>query len=632
MNGGINESGIETTDSIDEGKQRKTKWIKIETIEKFDQLLTRHPYLYAQSTFQKRYRRVVKYFQFKQLLIENKSISLADAARSVGIPETTAHYWKQKTVPILMKILLDNEHVLRSKEASLTSEYKLHAIPSYKAYDYFKTVSPTDSDIDLFSEIIVSLSKASQEQLCIVELTPHKGQQVKMQRIARYIAKKRNQIEKALEPRCNSGNRIRIGVLDDKLFIWRQRPMKKHFLLLADELFYFDKRERTNLIQRAQRHLGGIGDARLSELVRQMTGYTFSKRFPVDSINADLKHEKHYLSGRTLHFILDILNEDLHGYIQKVKKIGRQKQIMDPRILSNVSFDQLMIRLFAIIGSDGHIQPTNGRVQYSEWNQERRKRVSHILKKLGDVVIHQRTSKGVIIGLYLPSVIGRMLLKLGMPSGDKVLQGYNLPAFIMNASAEMKIGYFEELLPEEACLSIRENGLAYVILGRRVVLCDPSKSKKYEFSSKVSPKHRILIKNYGRKDFKKYGSQKVLEQSIVLSRRKLKEMSKTTSASHSASQLLAIINETPCKLLDDERKLLASIGIRTSRNWKEVTLYESGRISVLWEIRTKSQQDTALWGTLAPPNDVLKFQKFQNWLQENNDLVQQVESDGFIPT
>lgn len=511
----------------------------------------------------------------------------------------------------------------------MTSEYKLHFIPSYEVYDYFKTLSLTDGNIERFSKIIETIATTSQKQLSIVELKPYnKKHQERMQQIARHITKVRKRIEKALENRSNSRSNIRVGVLDDKLFIWRQKTMKRHFALLADEVFYFNKQTRTNLIRRTQQHLGGIGAVRLSELVRQMTGYTFSKRFPTDSINADLKHEKQYLSGRTLHFILDVLNMDIDQCIQHVKRIGRSNQIRKPKMLNNPDFYDLMTRLFAIIGSDGHIQRKLDRVQYSEWNEQRRERVIQLLKRLGDIEIKPiKSDEGKIIRLALPPVLGRILIKLGMPAGDKVLQGYNLPDFIIQSTFSSRCGYFEELLPEEACISIRKSGTGYVILGRRVILQDPSKSKAYGVISKVTQTHIRLIRSNGKEESKSYNSEEVMEKSIVLSRYRLRTLRKKPEKVREANQLLKIVKENPPQLLIDERKLLNSIGIKTCLSWKLVTLYKSGRVSVLWELRTKSQYDTALWGILAPPNDVVKLNKFQGWLEENKSLVQQIQSN-----
>lgn len=634
MNRGIDGSNREAAGSIGGATRRRTEWLKIRNLAEFDCLLNRHPYMRTHPDFFRRYQRVVQFFQYRKLAIENPELSTAAAARLLGVPERTANYWKHEVYPILMRRLMTNERFLSSKEASMTSEYKVHYIPSYEVYDYFKTASSTDDTIERFSEIIEDIANTSQKQLCIVELKPYnKGHQEKMQRIARHISKVRNRIEEALENRFNSGNYIRIGVLDDKLFIWRQRTTKKHFLLLYDELFFFTKSTRKSLIRRTQQHLGGIGVVRLSELVRQMTGYTFSKRFPVDSINADLKHEKYYLSGRTLHFILDILNIDLDQCMQDVKRIGRGDQIRKPKILSNLEFDNLMTRLFAIIGSDGHIQLKLDRVQYSEWNDQRRERVIQLLKRLGDIEIKSRRSdEGKINRLILPPILGRILIKLGMPAGDKVLQGYNLPNFIMSGPFTNRCGYFEEVLPEEACISIRKDGKGYVILGRRSVLQDPAKSKVYSNISILTQNQIHLISKYGRKNTKSYGSKEVLEESIVLSRHRLRNLIEKPNKGRDANQFLEFIINHPPQLLIDERKLLSSIGIKTCLSWKLATLYESGRVSALWELRTKSQYDTALWGILSPPNDVVKMNKFQGWLKENKILVQQIQSAGLIPT
>ncbi len=110
-----------------------------------------------------------------------------------------------------------------------------------------------------------------------------------------------------------------------------------------------------------------------------------------------------------------------------------------------------------------------------------------------------------------------------------------------------------------------------------------------------------------------------IENNIVLSRSVLKNLTKKNETSATANHLLKIIKSTPPLLLEDEQRLLTNVGIQTKMSWKVMTLYESGRISVLWELRTSSQNDTALWGTIAPPNDVVKFEKFQRWLETRHN-------------
>lgn len=606
----------EISNSSKQVHQCRTEWLVIESINEFDQLLKRHPYLRDNAKFPEHYQRVMNYFQFKSLRSMNPPMSIASIAQYLRIPETTVFYWKKGNVPTLMKALLDNERVLREKESSMSREYRKHYVPYYNVYSQFRKLSIKSKNIQKLSYIIEGITKTSSESLHVVELKPfNKGYQSHMQRLVRRISRFQKQIEYKIDKRFGENSSIRIAVLDDRLYIWKQRKVKKHFLLLADEIFYFHKNTRKSLIHNTQKHLGGIGVVRMSKIISQMTGYTHSKRAPVDSINADLKHEKRYLSGRTLRFIIDILNDDFDSRIGQVKELGRQKQILNPKILDDALFDEVMTRLFAIVGSDGHIQPKLYRIQYSEWNSDRRDRVYQLLQIFGNVSIKHRKSKGKVVGLYFPPLFGRILIKLGMPAGDKVLQGYNLPQFILSGPVTMQSCYLEELLPEEACLSIRNNGLAYVILGRRVVLRDSSKYESYGFHSNLNRTHVQLIRKYGRKDSKCYDSDEVKEISFVLSRAVLKMLSRKKETSITASQLIQIIKSNPPTLLDDERKLLDNIGIQTKQRWKEATLYESGRVSVLWELRTKSQHDTALWGIIAPPNDVVKFEKFQLWLK-----------------
>lgn len=59
---------------------------------------------------------------------------------------------------------------------------------------------------------------------------------------------------------------------------------------------------------------------------------------------------------------------------------------------------------------------------------------------------------------------------------------------------------------------------------------------------------------------------------------------------------------------------------------KEVYLYETGRVSVIWEAYTKSEQDTLRWAVLAPPSSGYKRRYVAEWLSECQERAQQLRN------
>ena len=70
----------------------------------------------------------------------------------------------------------------------------------------------------------------------------------------------------------------------------------------------------------------------------------------------------------------------------------------------------------------------------------------------------------------------------------------------------------------------------------------------------------------------------------------------------------------PCRLLDDEVRLARSLGISMSKRIKEINIFNSGRVSVTWYVRTRKQEDTINWALLALPAAGYKRKEVKRWL------------------
>jgi hypothetical protein len=168
---------------------------------------------------------------------------------------------------------------------------------------------------------------------------------------------------------------------------------------------------------------------------------------------------------------------------RKITRLGKSHsgkwQIKDPLFPTSLELQILLAQLYAIIASDGHIHRNSFRLSYFEENPERRARVKMIISKLGNVWmrLHEDSERGD--GLHLPSILGRLLHSIGMPDGDKVIQGITVPDFIMNGPPEVQIAYLQELIPEEGAVSYEVHGTLKIVWGRTVVHQDPRESKRY---------------------------------------------------------------------------------------------------------------------------------------------------------
>jgi hypothetical protein len=61
-------------------------------------------------------------------------------------------------------------------------------------------------------------------------------------------------------------------------------------------------------------------------------------------------------------------------------------------------------------------------------------------------------------------------------------------------------------------------------------------------------------------------------------------------------------------------RLAKSIGIKTTKRVKEISLFDSGRVSVTWYAKTRRQKDTINWAMFAAPASGYKRREVENWL------------------
>lgn len=90
-----------------------------------------------------------------------------------------------------------------------------------------------------------------------------------------------------------------------------------------------------------------------------------------------------------------------------------------------------------------------------------------------------------------------------------------------------------------------------------------------------------------------------------------------------AKELERIIRENPSEYIEDEKHLCAANGIMTSEQAPgEIRRsISSDRVSVKWQVRASSEDDVALWGVKALPNDRVKRKHLRDWMNRHKDKV-----------
>ncbi|MHA2066820.1 MAG: hypothetical protein ACXABY_20815, partial [Candidatus Thorarchaeota archaeon] len=391
-----------------------------------------------------------------------------------------------------------------------------------------------------------------------------------------------------------------------------------YFQMLGSELFFFDQAFKGELVRDAMKSLGGMGQFNLSRLIRQMADVGHIDEIPKSGMNNDLRFEAEYLIGETLRFILEADGKSILDVEKQIAAIGSREQILNPKILSKRDFLILAARLFAIIASDGHIA-NDFQTFYSERNAHRRSTVRKWLAALGEIKTPDKAENGVITGFSLPSVLGRLMHRLGIPTGDKTLKGIRLPSFVIDGPLEVQRAYLEEVIPEEGWIRIGKSGdKVEVGIGRAVILFDPKKRSK----NPLTRRQANFVKQFGtprkvvRGDYRHLG----IGQLRGLSKRKDKKIARM------AHEIEKLIRSIPPTLLMDEKKLMKMNGIDAKDYFEGVRFSEAtGRVSAGWTVRSAKKLDVALLGLLAPPNDRKKRSKLLRWMKKNPDIVKKAK-------
>jgi hypothetical protein len=626
------------------GRKRKAKQIKIEstgiaelvritecrTLEDYERLLERHPYLRDIKDFLEQDRRARAYFKMKRILNQSPEISDYKLAKELGVGHYSVFLWrkgKRGGKPLIISRLLKNEALRYQYEVSLSKDALKYRLDPSAVYCIVRDrCSNHELTPKLAATILRELQALTKNHLSFAEFKPYNIYGPKnVLRFVDYLRANLKRIQQELDDlsKERGEERLRVGLAADKFYLREDTPSESlHFDFIRSELFYFDKRVKTRLIRNAMDRLGGIGQFWLSRLVRQLTDLGPSEKIPQHGENNDVRFENRFLRGETLHFLLQANEMEFSEIQAKIKWIGERKQIRAPQFLDNTEFLEWITRVIAIMSSDGFIAK-DYQTGYYEKNEFRRHYVKHLFTKLGILsLLDSRDTNGNVNGFGLPSVVGRLLVKCGFPVGDRTLQGFKIPSFIIDGPIEIRSAYLQETIPEDGWITyMRSDNRIAIGIGRTSVLYDPKKGKILREID--GGKLAELIEKYGTKVSRFQSKRK---NYVILSMIQLEKLTNSENrvVSTLAQHLEKFVHENFPQHLLDEQQILEKMGISSSPYIESISLsIKTSRISIQYKIMFSESKYVARFGLLAMPKDRIKKAKFLSWMKRNSGIVQE---------
>jgi len=400
---------------------------------------------------------------------------------------------------------------------------------------------------------------------------------------------------------------VHLALVDNRLYIWIPNDYPYRLInLYSDLYFYFpDAKNFAKFLGQVKTDLDrsvslNLGRTHLENLISQMC---YLKK---NLIFRNKKGRRVYrIKGKHLHLLLDIRGlvlSDLEGKISKLTGKSGYGGIRNPRFPTGERLASVLARLYTTIGCDGSITE-NGEVRYWEEHLSRIERVLDNLRELGDIRIKpEKSKKANVFECYMPKIIGKILQKMGLKSGNKTRHNPQLNREFLDAmSWEVARAFTEDTIPEDGTVR----------------------------AGRISCTHSVMLSPYIGKDMIDLikGDGKKEGDSWRLPVGKLKKLrnSKDAKTAQTAEKLYHRVMANPSNQIKDEKQIVESLGVVLVDSAVSVHYHrKSGNITVSWRWTTAGEKEAMKLAIIAPPNDMRKRAILKKWLQENAEEVERV--------
>ncbi len=610
----------------------------IDTPEKYEQALQRHPFVKELPDFQKLDHEARVYTTLTDLKTRGElpDKTVKDLAIENNVEKRQLSSWlnERKTQELITRLEI-YEKAREVHEAKLAKEAFEHRIDPSKVYEHFRDLKgvkePTPGQL---AQAIESMYRNSELNTRVQwgELRPyHSGGPKWMREVAKSIHEQREEVETTLNQRMglegDPNERIRLGVMDSKLYIRREDTSVWNWMnLYKNEQFQFNSQEQKNqFVDETKARLGISGATKLSDIVDQMTDY---KRVSMTVPNYDLNSRTPYLKGETLHLSLDTTGKRIQDMQSKIERIGQARKggIKSPQFtMKENEIESMFTSLLGTGLSDGHIELSNRGFVYTESNRDRVDIVNKQIDRFGDVYHSEDIRPNGVIRTRYSCVLGRALERRGLTKGDKTLQNEGWPQWLDESSGISNLEYYRSLWVQDGNFKLDKSGRVAFQVDRGVVLRDPRKSLGYGIENAASEKMAEFVRDKGNRS-----EDELFKVRYKLTKGTLDDLTYSTDAevSQIASELKTIVNDNPPKLMVAEQRGLRQHGIETREYFAYLTYSENtGRLSGLWHYETGTKMDAMRVALKCSPDDIRKRSKVERWVKSRPDLKEKVEHE-----
>jgi hypothetical protein len=608
------------------------------SIEEIDSLLKFHSHLMEHKKFQKRYKDLVAFYKIMQLISKNPDMTARELGRRVNVPDRTVRHWiNAERTPRLLYELLKCEHRRRIDNSFKENEYE-NTIDDSDANRILAKVErreniKTDDLAQLIRDLYKLIQSSETNRVFLVNVTEYpklkKGLNTRREEILSILSQTSFGLDEDTE--------IRIAVVHGKLYIHIRNTDPYDWLTVHGNhhMHFADQKLKERLVNATCARLYLSNNMHLSELIREITD--FSSRVTIShyykGTNIDLawhKPNRTYLLGETLRLVLDTLGlsfDDVKDQIEEVSGLRRGiSGIKNPTFITGEKLRIAMSRIVASWLSDGHVgtydSERNYAPNYAELSPGRLTQFKDNLRLFGDVYYNERTSSNTKMKLLaFTKVWSDILVAWGLHHGNKTVQNVGIPDFILNGSSTVKLAYLEELVCEDGYVETEKSTFRITIV-RASPLRAGKNDERYNFESKISDRHVEFLIEHGELD--------QFLQGIRFSWKKLRELMEHESKeiSNVAHELAIIILQNTSRLLDNEMRIADEFNITLKPELTSLYYYtRTGRVSIMWEARTATVEDSIRWGLLAKPNDTRKRKAVEDALKKRPNKVKKVREE-----
>jgi len=409
-------------------------------------------------------------------------------------------------------------------------------------------------------------------------------------------------------------NEVHLALVDNRLYIWAPNEYPFQLITLYSDLYFrFHNAEGfASFLQDVKVDFASLslGRAHLENLISQM--HDMEKKV---SFKNEKGRKVFRILGKHLQLLLDVTGlvlSDLEGKISKLTGPSGYGGIRNPRFPTGERLASILARLYATISCDGSINKKE-RVGYWEEHPDRIDRVLANLQELGDIKIKpEKSKKSNVYELYLPTIIGTVLQKMGLQPGNKTKHNPKLSRDFLNTMTwETARAFTADTIPEDGTINLR----------KRAIACTHS----VQLTSDIGQDEIELIKDQGKKE----GSRWRLPFGKL---KKLRD-SRDQKIAESAKRLYKRVMANPSNQIKDEKEIIEKLGVKLVDSPISVHYHGKTRnVTVSWRWRTAGEEQARKLAIIAPPNDVRKRDILKKWLQENPEeterIFKELESQG----